>query len=146
MRVALIALATVAACGNGNTAPYSPGEQAGTACATADTCYPDVQDKTQIAGEVQCLTKVSGGYCTHLCTADTDCCAVPGECRTGHPQVCAPFENQTATYCFLSCEDADLKAAGYTDSTLYCHDFASATFNCRSTGGGTNNRKICSSG
>ena len=102
-----------------------------------------MKDKTQIVGEVACLTKVTGGYCTHLCAQDGDCCAAPGECTTGHPEVCSPFENQPEKYCFLSCEQADVSAAGMTDSTAYCQKYASSSFGCRSTGGGAQNRKIC---
>jgi hypothetical protein len=41
--------------------------------------------------------------------------------------------------CFLSCEDVG------DDDNGYCHEHASAAFNCRSTGGGSANRKVCSS-
>jgi hypothetical protein len=43
--------------------------------------------------------------------------------------------------CFLSCEAS---ALGGADETTYCQDFAGAAFSCRSTGGGSANRKICS--
>jgi hypothetical protein len=46
-------------------------------------------------------------------------------------------------YCFLSCEDDDLKAANLTDSNVYCQTYASSAFTCRSTGGGAQNRKVC---
>jgi hypothetical protein len=139
----LSALSLSVACGSDH--PSGPGgQQTGSACAVAADCYPGVKDKTQILGEVQCLTKVTGGYCTHLCTQDSDCCAAAGECSAGHPEVCAPFENQPQQYCFLSCEQADVSAAGMSDSTAYCQKYANATFTCRSTGGGANNRKICS--
>lgn len=137
------AVVAATACGSNNPPP-SGGEQAGSTCASAATCYPDVKDQTQIKGAVTCLTKVPDGYCTHLCKADTDCCAVPGECRTGLEQVCSPFENQPESYCFLSCEDPDVKAAGYADANVYCQTLGNAAFTCRSTGGGASNRKICS--
>jgi hypothetical protein len=86
---------------------------------------------------------VQGGYCTHLCAADTDCCAVPDECQTGFPQVCSPFQSTGKNYCFLSCEDSDVQSAGLTDASQYCQTYASAAFTCRSTGGGANNRKVC---
>jgi hypothetical protein len=141
----LLGAALVAtACGSSGSGGAPPGEQAGSTCATAATCYPDVKDQTQIKGTVTCLSKVPNGYCTHLCTADTDCCAVPGECRTGLKEVCSPFENQPESYCFLSCEDAAVKAAGYTDANVYCQKLGNAAFTCRSTGGGASNRKICS--
>jgi hypothetical protein len=118
---------------------------AGSACASPAECYPNVADPTTLAGEVQCLSKVPGGYCTHLCNTDTDCCAVDGECSTGHPQVCAPFENSTQKYCFLSCEDADWQPSGSADANSYCYSYANTAFSCRSTGGGSQNRKVCAS-
>jgi len=89
------------------------------------------------------MTKVSGGYCTHTCTLDTDCCAVDGECTSGHPQVCSPFESTTDMYCLLSCDDAQVADAGLADSNAYCGTYAHANFKCRSSGGGSKNRKVC---
>jgi hypothetical protein len=123
----------VAACG-------SSSEQAGQPCTVAADCYPGI-DAAKLKGAVQCLDKVSGGYCTHLCTKDADCCAVSGECASGHAQVCAPFESTGQMMCFLSCEGS---ALGGMDEATYCSDFAGAAFSCRSTGGGSSNRKICS--
>jgi len=122
-----------------------PGENAGSACASPAECYPNVSDPTTIVGAIQCLSKVPAGYCTHLCSTDLDCCAVPGECATDHPQVCAPFENTGQMYCFLSCEDADWQAAGSGDANAYCYQYANTGFTCRSTGGGSKNRKVCAS-
>jgi hypothetical protein len=144
LTLALGPVVGLGACGGNDNAP-APGGQTGASCASEAECYPSVADKSTIQGEVQCLAKVPGGYCTHLCNADDDCCKAAGECG-GHPEVCAPFENQAQDYCFLSCESNDVKSAGYTDATQYCHDFASAAFTCRSTGGGSGNRMICSAG
>lgn len=107
-------------------------------------CYSGVQDSGTILGTITCLTKVTGGYCTHTCSADTDCCAVTGECIASHAEVCSPFESTDMKYCLLSCEDAALKAAGATDADAYCATYANAKFTCRSSGGGSQNRKICS--
>ena len=90
-----------------------------------------------------CLDRVPGGYCTHICSVDTDCCAVPGECRTSYPQVCSPFESAPDKYCFLSCEDRDLADAGVVDADTFCATYAWVGFKCRSSGGGTQNRKVC---
>ena len=114
-------------------------ENAGSSCEVADDCYDDV-DRDQIAGEIQCLDRVPGGYCTHLCTQDTDCCAVDGECETDNPQVCSPFENDTTMRCFLSCEASVI---GDREENEYCAEFAHEDFICRSTGGGDQNRKVC---
>lgn len=134
-RAAAVAFTALAAYACGGTA-----EQAGQPCTTADDCYPDI-DPSTIQGTVQCLDKVPGGYCTHLCTTDADCCAVSGECPGNHPEVCAPFESTGMMMCFLSCEASDL---GGLDEASYCSQYAGADFGCRSTGGGSQNRKICS--
>jgi hypothetical protein len=111
------------------------GENTGNSCATIDDCYPAI-DPADLLGTVVCMDRVPGGYCTHHCTADADCCAAEGECRTGFPQVCAPFESTGEMYCFLSCEDV-------ADEGTYCQRYANEAFGCRSTGGGTLNRKVC---
>jgi hypothetical protein len=137
-----LAFVFIACSSSGSSAP--PAEQTGQSCTAPEQCFPGL-DAGALRGAPQCLTRVSGGYCTHLCTTDADCCAVPGECRTGFKQVCAPFESTGQKMCFLSCESADLTAAdaGTTDTTVYCHDYANAAFSCRSTGGGAANRKVC---
>ena len=147
----------VVACGSSNTASSSGaaggdggprgGEQVGQSCKVATDCFPGIEAGA-LKGAVQCLTRVTNGYCTHSCTTDADCCAVPGECKTGFRQVCGPFESTGQMMCFLSCEDADLHAApdggtAVLDSTVYCQTYASSEFSCRSTGGGKNNRKVC---
>jgi hypothetical protein len=138
-------------------------EPAGQACAHASECYAGIDggaDSGQLRGEVACLDKIPNGYCTHECEADTDCCAVPGECLTNVKQVCSPFTNvSTPKYCFLSCEDEDIDRAiaahadaGYYDGGLidggsredeFCRSFASIHATCRSSGGGNENRKVC---
>jgi hypothetical protein len=63
-----------------------------------------------------------GGFCTWLCTADA-------ECSGSHDGfLCASFESTADQYCFPPCEGGDSCPAG---------------FSCRSTGGGSNNRKVC---
>jgi hypothetical protein len=150
-RAVAVGILTLAACGLGaacgsssdNTSSGSgttSGTQTGQSCSAASQCYPGVADGGVIKGTVTCLTQVSGGYCTHTCQADSDCCAISGECSPGHPQVCAPFESTGQNYCFLSCESA---AVGSIDATTYCHDYANAAFGCRSTGGGKANKQVC---
>lgn len=111
---------------------------AGAACADPDECYPEA-DPAEIAGEVMCLGKVEGGYCTHTCTSDADCCAAEGECPDGFPQVCSPFESAGMMMCFLSCETQDIDR----DPTAFCQEEAHPAFGCRSSGGGSQNRKVC---
>lgn len=112
----------------------------------ASQCYPTL-DASALVGTVTCLTQgIPNGYCTHTCTKDSDCCAVPGECLTGFKEVCASFESTAAMYCFLSCDAADISAApdaGTTDPNTFCTRWANASFTCRSTGGGSANRKFC---
>jgi len=133
MRVLIVTLlATLAlllpACGDDH-------EATGTACASASECYPGI-DPATIEGEIVCMDRVPGGYCTHHCVTDADCCAVTSECRTGFPLVCAPFESTGELFCFLSCE-------GVADEGTYCQANANQAFGCRSTGGGSANRKVC---
>jgi hypothetical protein len=125
------AVVLLAACGD--------DENTGASCEVADDCFPDV-DHEDLSGEVECIDRVPDGYCTHLCAVDEDCCAVEGECQTDNAQVCAPFENTTVTRCFLSCEP---EVIGDMEENDYCHEFAHEDFNCRSTGGGNENRKVC---
>ena len=159
--VLVSSLALVVACGtsssggSGNTTPVDSGivTNTGSTCSSASQCYPGfdggVGEAGTIAGTVVCLTQLQDGYCSHTCNSDSDCCSVPGECTPGVKEICAPLESTAQTYCFLSCETADIPAdggtddAGVIDANLYCARFANPTFTCRSTGGGANNKKFC---
>ncbi len=140
----------IAACSDDPPPPPPPRvEQAGQACTSAAQCYPNIGDAAALKGAIECLAKVPGGYCTHLCNDDSDCCAVPGECKTGFKQVCSPFTNEaTPKRCFLSCEAVDIAAASadagvpITESN-YCQTYAHQSISCRSSGGGAMNRKVC---
>jgi hypothetical protein len=137
-------LALVACSGSSSTTTGGPNEQTGQACTSVSQCYPLV-DAGALQGTATCLS-VTNGYCTHTCQTDADCCAVPGECLTGYKQVCSPFQSANQNYCFLSCDPSAVTAApdaGTTDPTLYCQKYASSSFTCRSTGGGSANRKVC---
>jgi hypothetical protein len=142
---ALLLIATASllssACGSSSSGAGAPNNT-GQSCGVAADCYSSLASGS-VHGEVECLTRVPNGYCTHLCTADTDCCAVPGECPQALNEVCGPFESTGLQECFLTCEDNAVTAAGFTDSTVFCQRYASAAFICRSTGGGSNNRKVC---
>jgi hypothetical protein len=143
--LALAALGLIAGalpgCGDDDDGDGGP-TNTGQACQSVDQCYPGIMQDT-LLGEAECLDRVEGGYCTHHCTEDSDCCAVPGECPGDRNQVCGPFESTGEMYCFLSCEDEDLEAAKVTDADAYCQTYVSAAFHCRSTGGGSQNRKVC---
>ena len=139
---ALIALtwALASACGGSNDSgsPASTGQS----CRVPGDCYPGVE-AASLQGDVLCLDRVPNGYCTHHCVSDSDCCAAPRECPQGLPEVCGPFESTGDMDCFLSCEGDSVTQAGFTDSNAFCQKFANAAFICRSTGGGSKNRKVC---
>jgi hypothetical protein len=141
-RMFVLAAAAPVACGS-DTPPPPPAEQTGQACMNEGQCYPGLDAATFMGGPAVCLPVTGGGYCTHKCTADTDCCAVPGECKTSFPQVCSPFESQPDKYCILSCEDAQVSDAGVADANTFCATYAHVGFTCRSSGGGSQNRKVC---
>src|SRR5690606_8122464 len=114
-----VGLAAVAGCGDdtsaggGGSGSSNTGagagspEQTGQECEVADDCYPLVTDG-ELAGDAMCLDRVRGGYCTHQCEADADCCAAEGECETDLAQVCSPFESTGQKMCFLACEKENL--------------------------------------
>ena len=135
-------LLLVIGCSSHSSGPAGPGAT-GQSCTAVSQCYPDVDSSTLHGGDAVCMTQFTDGYCTHSCAADTDCCAIPGECPSNLLEVCGPFESTGAMYCFLSCEATDVTAAGMTDSTTYCQTYANQAFICRSTGGGSQNRKVC---
>ena len=121
-----------------------PPDNTGSQCTVPTDCYAGV-DPTLIKGAVQCLDRIDEGYCTHLCSTDDDCCAAPGECKTDIDQVCSPFESTGMRMCFLGCERADITGwdGGVVDENEYCQRRVHADFICRSSGGGSQNRKVC---
>lgn len=134
-RMIVIATAIAAAAWTGCSKDKDNGENTGEACEIPEDCYPEV-NHDDLQGEVVCMDRVDGGYCTHHCTVDEDCCAAEGECETGLAQVCAPFESTGEYFCFLSCD-------GVEDENAFCQDNAHPRFICRSTGGGSDNEKVC---
>jgi hypothetical protein len=130
---------TAASCGDDTGDGDGDDGDVGSTCVKPSDCYPTI-DPMEIQGDVVCIDKVEGGYCSHRCVADADCCAAQGECGDGHPEVCSPFESTGELYCFLSCEDAEV---GDLDPTAYCDTFAHKGFQCRSSGGGSQNRMVC---
>jgi hypothetical protein len=143
--VTALAVVTGAGCGSdGDGDGQDRPDLTGALCELPEDCFPDV-DREELAGEVRCLTRVRGGYCTHLCEVDTDCCAVEGACLSDFAQVCSPFESTGENMCFLSCEAADIPEldGGVEDDEEYCQREAGTDFVCRSSGGGADNRKVC---
>ena len=127
-------MTSVLSCSNDEN-PTVYVEQAGVPCQSAAQCYPLI-DAASLIGTATCMIPPSDGYCTHTCTQDSDCCAVPGECRTGLSQVCTTYTSTTGKYCMLSCEGD----AG--DPQAYCHLYAHQSFVCAASGGG-DPRKVC---
>jgi hypothetical protein len=128
---------------DGNDRP----ELTGAMCEVPDDCFKTLEERRdELIGDIQCLDRVRDGYCTHTCTADADCCAVEGECKTYVNQICSPFESTDVTMCFISCEDEDLRSADGTTGTVdpneFCQREASSDFICRASGGG-DPHKIC---
>jgi hypothetical protein len=118
-------------------------ELTGAACEEDSECFPDVADG-ELQGEAMCLTRVRDGYCTHTCEEDDDCCAADGECKTELPQVCSPFESADGKMCFLTCEDEDIELdPDADDEQAFCQRNVGPDFICRSSGGGSENRKVC---
>ncbi|MBW2277085.1 MAG: hypothetical protein JRF63_06305 [Deltaproteobacteria bacterium] len=107
----------------------------GQPCESAAECYPNI-DQEELSGDVVCMDEVEGGYCTHHCVTDADCCEVEGECDPAYDldYVCGPFQSTGEMYCFISCEGED---------DAYCQEWAHHDFICRSTGGGSENKKVC---
>lgn len=88
-------------------------------CDVADDCIVP-EDTT-----AECLDKSGVGFCSWECAVDDDCSPSPD----AWDYVCASFESESGLHCFPSCED---DAEGCPDGT-----------SCRSTGGGSDNRKVC---
>ena len=79
-----------------------------------------------------CLDKSGEGFCSIECEADDECDYAEEGDGAGFDFVCASFESEDGLFCFPACdEDAE-------DG-----DDCPAGMGCRSTGGGSDNRKIC---
>jgi hypothetical protein len=144
MLVALHAAVGFGGCGGDDdvTSDAPEPEQPDPICAADDECYPDVADGA-LVGDALCSTDVRDGYCTHTCTADEDCCAAEGECATDLEQVCSPYQSDGQAMCFVSCEPDDLPWYHENDEQAHCQGAAGRDFVCRSSGAGSEERKIC---
>lgn len=86
-------------------------------CDTAADCSPPE------GRQAACVDKEGTGFCSWLCDDDPDC-----DTDDGVRYVCASFEQNPDEYCFPAC-----------DGDVACPD----GFECRSTGGGVNQRRVC---
>jgi hypothetical protein len=94
--------------GSGSSGKTNGGYQVPT-CSTAQDCYPDASSVAIFTMNPQCLTTSSGGYCTHVCSSDSDCCIWPSECPSGQHQVCVPFSSSSSNMvCAISCGSSDI--------------------------------------
>ena len=109
-------LGLLAACGGPEI--YRP-------CEAAADCLQQVPEDA----EGVCLDKANEGFCSWACTDDGDC----DDGAAAPPLVCASFESEAGRFCFPSCDEA------LDDDAEACPP----DFVCRSTGGGSENRKIC---
>ena len=95
-------------------------------CEVADDCAEYIPDSATPV----CLDKSGQGFCSWECAVDADCADDPNE---DFAYVCSSFESTDGLYCFPSCnEDSDSET-----------DVCPEGFGCRSTGGGSDNRRIC---
>lgn len=88
-------------------------------CDSAEDCSPPPDT------EAACVDKGGEGFCSWFCDNDGDCDV---DVDDDYDYVCASFEDSPDMYCFPSCEGEAGCPGG---------------FECRSTGGGSDNRKIC---
>jgi len=96
------------------------------ACEQPEHC----EDVVPEGATAECVEKTDGGFCSWSCDTDPDC---DGDLDDEWTFVCAPFESTPGMYCFPACaEDED-------EDTADCPD----GYGCRSSGGGSDNRKIC---
>lgn len=116
----------------------SPAPATGQGCMVVEDCYPGV-DPALLPG-VDCVEKFPGGFCTHTCEVDEDCCAVEGECADGLVYVCSPYENDKTKRCFLGC---GAEVLGDVDGAAHCSNYVSPAYVCSSSGGGPENREVC---
>lgn len=100
----------------GRPALYEP-------CSEAEHCYvPD-------GVEAECVdADGSEGFCSWSCDEDDDCTEPANEPGL----VCASFESTEGKHCFPGCEDVP-------EGKEPCP----RGFECASTGGGSENRKVC---
>jgi hypothetical protein len=94
-------------------------------------CGDDLYQPCDVAGDctapdgrdAACVDKEGEGFCSWSCASDADC-----DAEDDYSYVCAPFEENPGQYCFPSC-DGDEECP--TD------------YECRSTGGGAKQRRVC---
>ena len=107
------------------------GEFAGLydACQSNEDCAETVPEDA----EGQCIGQLEdGGFCTWSCVDDSDCSE---EFDEDFDYLCSSFESETGKFCFPGCRE--------DDPDIPEDEVCPAGYECRSTGGGAQNRRIC---
>lgn len=117
-RALILGVALLTSCGGRNT--YL-------ACGGPEDC--DVPEDV----DAVCLDKSGEGFCSSECGVDDDCdYAEETEEGADYDFVCASFESENGLFCFPACVDGAEEG-----------EECPGGMTCRSTGGGSDNRKIC---
>jgi hypothetical protein len=88
-----------------------------------DACGSDSDCSAPDGKTPVCVKPDTEGFCSWSCSVDGDCKGDDDVVR-----ICASYESTSGVYCFPSCENGAACPEG---------------FSCRSTGGGSKNRKVC---
>lgn len=97
-----------------------------------DACddAPQCAERLDTGVEAQCVDKSGLGFCTWSCAVDADCAETHDAI---YDYLCASFEDEPEMYCFPDC----------LEDTEGGEPSCPPGYNCRSTGGGSNNRQVC---
>lgn len=124
-----VLLLAVACKGDGDT---DGGEFAGVydACEVSEDCEGLVPEDA----EGQCIGQLDdgSGFCTWSCVDDMDCSE---EFDEDFDYLCASFESEAGKYCFPGCRE--------DDPDVPEDEVCPPGYECRSTGGGAENRRVC---
>lgn len=101
--------------------------------APRDDCFEGLE----IQGDAICFTQVEGGYCSHTCTSNADCCAVEGECDPAFDYVCTGLEERSGSFCFVACN-----LEGFSGGDQSICDAVAEGLECRNTGRGVGSQ-VC---
>ena len=99
-------------------------------CAEVEDCEGQVPEDVEAA----CIPKAedADGFCSWICAEDADCSE---EFDEDFDYLCASFESQPEKYCFPACRE--------DDPELSEDEICPPGYECRSTGGGVENRRVC---
>ena len=100
------------------------------ACESSEDCEGLVPEDV----EEQCIGNLDdgSGFCTWSCVDDLDCSE---EFDDDFDYLCASFESESGKFCFPGCRE--------DDPEIPDDEVCPAGYECRSTGGGAQNRRIC---